>query len=104
MIDRLGVAGHPLLIDLLELALLLPDVLPEDLALELILDDHPLLGGEHGRIEGWLAGELGSCHWFLLFSIITCLSLRNLAWSWLANRLVRAGLLSSFAKLLALSW
>ena len=53
MIDRLGVAGGPLLVELLELMLSLADVLPERLALQLILDDRPLLGGEHGRVEGW---------------------------------------------------
>ena len=53
MVDALGMAGRPLLVDLLELALSLPEVVPEHLALQLVLHDLPLLGGEHGRVEGW---------------------------------------------------
>ena len=60
VVDGLGVAGRPLLVDLLELALSLPDVVPEHLALQLVLDDLPLLGGEHGGVEGrsFVLGDL----------------------------------------------
>ena len=53
-------AGRPLLVDLLELALSLPDVVPEHLALQLVLDDLPLLGGEHSGVEGrsFVLGDL----------------------------------------------
>ena len=53
MVDALGMAGSPLLVDLLELALSLPEVVPEHLALQLVLHDLPFLGGEHGWVEGW---------------------------------------------------
>ena len=53
MVDGLGMAGSPFLIDLLELALSSPDVVPEHLALQLILHDLPLFGGEHGGVERW---------------------------------------------------
>ena len=52
MVDALGMASRPLLVDLLKLALSLPEVVPEFLALQLVLHDLPLLGGEHGRVEG----------------------------------------------------
>ena len=47
VVDRLGMAGLPSLIQALELPLLDADGLPQGLALELVLDDGPLRSGEH---------------------------------------------------------
>ncbi len=54
VVDRLGMAGLPLLVQALELPLLDADRLPQGLALELILDDGPLRGGEHRGVEALL--------------------------------------------------
>ena len=100
VVDGLGVAGRPLLVDLLEIALSLPDLVPEHLALQLVLDDLPLLGGEHGGVEGrsFVLGDL----W--CGSITSCLCLRNFAWRGLADGRIGAGLLASLAELLTFGW
>ena len=66
MVDRLGMAGLPLLVQALELPLLDADRLPQGLALELVLDDGPLRGGEHRGVEALLLHGLA----FLLVRLL----------------------------------
>ncbi len=96
VVDALGMAGRPLLVDLLELALSLPEVVPEHLALQLVLHDLPLLGGEHGRVEGWRL----VLSFLRLGTSTTCFGLRHLARSWLADGRIGAGLLAPLVELL----
>ena len=63
VVDRFGVAGLPLPIEALQFPLLDLDLVPVDLALELVLHDSPLRGREHGGVEatrscGWSLGIL----------------------------------------------
>ena len=93
MIDTLIVAGNPPLPNILELPSLLLDLVPERLALELILDHGPLGGGEDVRVEAWLLDNLV----FGLLILIS-LDLDIPTRRWLASRMVDAAGLVSFAE------
>ena len=62
VVDRLGMAGLPPLVQALEFPLLDADGFPQGLAFELVLDEGPLRSGEHRGVEAlllrWLAGLL----------------------------------------------
>ena len=58
MVHASLVAGIPLLVEGLELALPLEDVVPEGLALQLVLHHVPLRDGEDGGVEAPFSGRL----------------------------------------------
>ena len=89
MIDRLGVAGEPFAVFGLKLLLHGLDLVPVDLALELVLNHGPLGGREHGGVEAprslsvggrslgillWLLSRRAGCRTFELGGVAARIS------------------------------
>ena len=107
MVNALGVAGRPLLVEFLQLPLPVLDLQPEGLALEFVLDDGPLGGGEHIGVKLARPGKLGGWLLLLLLALIIWVGVSVGIGSAARGRLVGvvgAGLLGSLAELLDLGW
>ena len=97
VVDRLGMAGLPLLVQALELPFLDADRLPQGLALEFVLDNGPLRSGEHRGVEALLLRRLAA-----LIVWLVLLRHWHLGRRGLCRRQISDGLSGALAELLPL--